>query len=252
MTCPSKAAAAAPCPDLVVRRRIAHRVAALGLPAVFGGTRFETLDPSFEPEAFRLCEEYADTGYYRGHPGLLLMGAVGCGKTALAIAIARRTIERTEGRHDIAFWSVPGASARLRDALVGGSGRRPDRPAPAIGPGVRALGLAPTDEQVSGAAAQALALAAAADPSPAGPLELLRHHLVVVDDLVPRRLPVRLAEQLYVLVDAFWSGARQLVITTNQSPADLGAGLGPAVLSRLLGLCQVVVVGGRDLRACCP
>ncbi len=35
------------------------------------------------------------------------MGTPGNGKTSLAVAILRRTVEQTQGRYSVRFWNVP-------------------------------------------------------------------------------------------------------------------------------------------------
>jgi DNA replication protein DnaC len=87
--------------------RIQRQLQAAGLPVVYQGCSFATLEPEPNVAAFRLAQTYAETGAYQGQRGLLLRGRTGRGKTALAVAILRQWVKQTHGQQSVRFVRMP-------------------------------------------------------------------------------------------------------------------------------------------------
>jgi DNA replication protein DnaC len=101
-----------PAPRL--QQYIQQRLGEAGLPAAFRDCTFARLDPRLQPEAFPLCQAYAQAGEYQGKKGLLLLGQPGSGKTSLAVAILHHMVDQTRGRCSVQYWNVPRGLSRLR------------------------------------------------------------------------------------------------------------------------------------------
>ena len=79
-------------------------------------------------------------------------------------------------------------------------------------------------------------------------LDLIYPRLVVLDDLGQQRMTEWVAEQFYNLIDGLLAEEKQVVITTNLPPDALEKGLDEALMSRILEMCYVVSLKGKDLR----
>jgi DNA replication protein DnaC len=188
-----------------IQRHVRFQLQQARIPAVFRACTFQNLEQIQDLEVFRICQTYAENGEYEGRKGLLLMGIPGNGKTSLAVAILRRTVEQTQGRYSVRFWNVPTGLTQLRQSFDG--------------------------EQEAGCI-----------------LDLICNRLLVVDDLGKQQLTPWVQGQLHTLVENLWSEGRQVVITTNQTPAQLKNTLDPSVVSRLLDMCSALLLRGKDLR----
>jgi DNA replication protein DnaC len=92
-------------------------------------------------------------------------------------------------------------------------------------------------------------LAALGTP-PTGPrrrvLDLLDYPLVVLDEVGQQPRPGWETVQFYTLINELWNKDRQLILTTDLTPAALVQRLTLATLSRVLGMCATVVVRNRQ------
>ncbi len=184
------------------------------------GTERMSLE-EFDPEegsvdAFRRACAVAE---YRDRRGIIFSGLPGRGKTHLAVAVLRRWLQ--EGRQGV-FGTVPDL---LEDLRPDASQDQAD------------------DHRARVARERASEL-----------MELLRSaELLVLDDLGTEKPSAWTAERLFMILNGRELNAQITVVTTNKErPSELidhfGGRTGEAIVSRLLGLCEWVPVGGTDHR----
>ena len=87
-----------------------------GIPRMFRGVSFDTLDETRQQWAFHLCRQFAEQGEYDGRSGLLLTGEPGTGKSSLAVATMRAWVQATEGQHPVRFWEVSAGLEEIRQS----------------------------------------------------------------------------------------------------------------------------------------
>lgn len=108
------------------RRHIERQWQAADIPLALQGTSWDTLDASRHPAAFAACREYATTGFYQGRRGLLLGGSAGTGKSSLAVATMRATLERIRGQRGVHFWQPAEGLSQIRRSMHGEDGETED------------------------------------------------------------------------------------------------------------------------------
>lgn len=76
--------------------------------------------------------------------------------------------------------------------------------------------------------------------------------VVLLDDLGAEKITASNAdwirETLFVILDERWAEMRQTILTTNVRLEDLPNYLGERIVSRILGMCEVLEIGGQDRR----
>lgn len=80
--------------------------------------------------------------------------------------------------------------------------------------------------------------------------------LLVLDDLDKEPPTARSLSKLFGVVDARWASSRPTVVTSQLAPSEIGARLAAggdeatatAIVSRLVGSCVTMRMGGRDMR----
>jgi len=194
--------------------RFTERLAEAGIRRRWWKTSLTTYRPVTDSQRYALlaAQQYAavDLDKHEGR-GLLFLGPTGLGKTHLAIGIAREYLQA--GRH-VLFINVPEFLDALRRA-AGSEGDNGD---------------------------QLMERAFAAD-------------LLVLDDMgaeYARRQsesPSWAEERLYLVVNRRYEDMRPVIVTSNCKMPDLPRAMGPRTASRLLAMCDPIVMQGDDTRA---
>lgn len=197
----------------LVETRISYQLQHADIPSFFRPVSFSLLRQRWQeiPEVMAACEEFAATGFANGKPGLLLVGPPGTGKTSLAIATLRGTLEAIRGNRPAHFWKVAAGLNRIRESFS-----RSSESADTSGPA----------ESV---------------------LDLLANYLVVLDDLGQERVTEWAHDQLYTLIDALLERERKVIVTSNAGPETWQ--LSEALRSRVSGMCDIHLLGGTDWRS---
>lgn len=77
--------------------------------------------------------------------------------------------------------------------------------------------------------------------------ELLEYDCLLIDDLGAERSTEAARAALLFLVDQFYAARKRLIITSNQSPAEIHA-FEPRIMSRLTEICTLVELAAEDHR----
>ena len=72
--------------------------------------------------------------------------------------------------------------------------------------------------------------------------------LLVIDDLGLEKATEWVVEQLYLIVNSRYEAMLPMIITSNQSPEDLGDMHNAQISSRILEMCQTIKFSGADRR----
>ena len=78
--------------------------------------------------------------------------------------------------------------------------------------------------------------------------QLTEVSLLVLDDVGTERSNPWVLEQLYTIINERWQERRAIVLTTNLDPVQMQDQIGERAVSRLVGMCETVLVDGVDHR----
>lgn len=206
------------------RQRLAARVqqereARYGahLPKRYAGLTFDTLlavagDDRAKRVAVAGARRYLSDGDLNGHEGLLLHGPTEMGKTGIAVAVARHFLDAGKS----VLWLEVFRFLRLAFTDAGAA-------------------LIDQAETVDLLVLDNIGTPEGTDGSDQVTLET-RGRLKLLFEVINHRS----------------SNVRPMVLTSNLTPAELAAQLGPAIASRLYEACAAIEVTGRPLRRLAP
>lgn len=187
-----------------------HRILdAANIPGRFHGTRFDSLERKHHPKQYDLCREYAANGCtLNGKSGLMLAGAAGTGKTALALAILRDVVERE--CKPVRFMSMSVFLQGLRSQYD--YHRDDDREPP--------MSLD----------------------------DALRYHLIIFDDISRQRMTEWGDTAFHDLADLLYNDGARVIYTTNAQRKEFLEFVDESTASRIDEMCTRIRFGGRNLR----
>lgn len=192
---------------------IEHLFKQSNLGVRFTKRTFEAFDRSKNPKAFDIAYDYAVNfpNYYEEGRGLIFTGPCGTGKTHLAAAIANYLIR--EHKASVIF----GTFSRLLESMR------------------RAYS---SDEDIENISYQ-----------------LGNVKLLIIDDLGKEKLTDWVLETAYEIINTRYENMKPVIITTNFSLKQLEERLnqgnnyiGEALVSRLIEMCNIVLMQGEDYR----
>ncbi|WP_026909766.1 ATP-binding protein [Patulibacter minatonensis] len=78
--------------------------------------------------------------------------------------------------------------------------------------------------------------------------QLTEVSLLVLDDVGTERTNPWVLEQLYTIINERWQERRAIVLTTNLDPMQMQDQIGERAVSRLVGMCETILIDGVDHR----
>ena len=179
-----------------------------GIPKRFRGKTFENFVSNENPEAYRKAKDFAE-GFPNVNKGLLLVGTVGTGKTHLAAAISNMLISKL---YSVYFGNTTDIMTFIKSTYSKNA------------------------EITEGEA-----------------IDLMTEEidLLVIDDLGKENETTNTIAVLYQIINRLYENEKPVIITTNYNSIDLAKKLGErgqAIVSRITGMCEPVILTGEDWR----
>ena len=179
-----------------------------GIPKRFKKKTFDNFISYDNPEAYMKARDFAE-GFPNINKGLLLVGPVGTGKTHLAAAISNKLISKL---YSVYFGNTTDIMGFIKSTYSNKSELTE----------MEAVNL--MTEKVD---------------------------LLVIDDLGKENSTENTLTVMYQLINKLYENEKPVIITTNYNSIDLATKLGErgqAMVSRITGMCEPVVLTGEDWR----
>lgn len=180
-----------------------------GIPKRFRGKTFENYEERSENRiAYRKARNFAEN-FPDVDKGLLLVGPVGTGKTHLAAAISNKLISRL---YSVYFGNTTDIMSFIKSTYS-------------------------KDAEVTELEAVKLMTE--------------KVDLLVIDDLGKENETANTIAVLYQIINRLYENEKPVIITTNYNSIDLAKKLGErgeAIVSRITGMCEPVILTGEDWR----
>lgn len=179
-----------------------------GIPKRFKRKTFKNYERRDNPIAYKKAKDFAER-FPDINKGLLLVGPVGTGKTHLAAAISNTLINRL---YTVYFGNSTDIITFIKDTY---------------------------SKKTNLTEAEAISLMTE------------EVDLLVIDDLGKESETAHNLALLYQIINKLYDNEKLVVITTNYNSADLARKLGErgaAMVSRITGMCEPVILTGEDWR----
>lgn len=190
------------------QKKINEMIENSGLPRRFRSKTFKNYERGENLIAYKKARSFAEN-FPEVKKGLLLVGPVGTGKTHLAAAISNQLISKL---YSIYFGNTTSIMSFIKSTYS-------------------------KDAEMTESEA----------------IELMTEKvdLLVIDDLGKENETENTLSVLYQIINKLYENEKLVVITTNFNSSDLARKLGergPAMVSRITGMCEPVVLSGEDWR----
>ncbi len=190
------------------QRKINEISKSSGLPKRFKKKTFKNYERRANPIVYEKAKDFAER-FPDINKGLLLVGPVGTGKTHLAAAISNKLISRL---YSVYFGNTTDIMSFIKSTYS-------------------------KDAEVTEVEAVKLMTE--------------KVDLLVIDDLGKENETTNTIAVLYQIINRLYENEKPVIITTNYNSIDLAKKLGErgqAIVSRITGMCEPVVLAGEDWR----
>lgn len=176
---------------------------------ILANMTFENFNSQIAGTAKEIAEEYADKFNRETTRGFMFYGKAGSGKTHLAVAIARRVIEKKQIQ--VRFVRVVDLLSEIRKTFDENESYRTENESDLI----KNYTAVP---------------------------------LLVVDDLGSEKTTDWVRQILYQIIDERWIEQKPIIVTSNLKPKELEARFEERIASRIAALCRLVETRDYDYR----